>query len=130
MNTNAQKKEHWNIDISERYMEEQKANDKRRWVFIDLEEHDFQIRQEELRKYMKLRARERRNRAWKKEAQSDLFKLSLIPRLCGILMIFMSIFTWILASKVFGEVDGTYLLFTIPVGIVAMIAPGYNKPKR
>ena len=63
MNTNAQKKEHWNIDISERYMEEQKANDKRRWVFIDLEEHDFQIRQEELRKYMKLRARERRNRA-------------------------------------------------------------------
>ena len=46
MNTNAQMKEHRNIDISERYMEEQKANDKRKWVYIDLEEHDFQIRQE------------------------------------------------------------------------------------
>lgn len=118
------------IDISARYIDNMNANDKRRWYYIDMEEHDFQIRQEELRKYMALRARERRARAWNKEAQSDLFKLSLIPRMCGILMIFMSIFTWILANKVFGDADGTYMLLTIPIGLIAMIAPGYNKPKK
>ena len=124
------KQENRNFDISERYVDAMQENDKRRWIFIDLEEHDFRIRQEELRKYMALRARERKSRAWKKEAQADLFKLSLIPRLCGILMIFMSIFTWILASRAFHDVDGTYMLLTIPLGILAVIAPGYNKPKR
>ena len=59
------KQENRNFDISERYVDAMQENDKRRWIFIDLEEHDFQIRQEELRKYMALRARERKSRAWK-----------------------------------------------------------------
>lgn len=104
-------------------------NDKRRWHYVDLEEFEFRIRQEELEKHIAERRKERELRKWTREAKADLFKLTLIPRMCGILMIFMSIFTFIMLSQM-GEKDGTYMLITIPLGIITLLMPGWNKPHK
>lgn len=103
--------------------------DKRQWHYIDLEEFEFRIRQEELEKHIAERQKAREERRWYREAKSDLFKLTLLPRMCGILMIFMSIFTFIMLSRM-GEKDGTYMLITIPLGIIMLLMPGWNKPQK
>lgn len=113
-----------NIDITEN-----DSNDKRKWHYIDLEEFEFRIRQEELEKRIAERRKEREERRWMREAKADLFKLALLPRMCGILMLFMSFFTFIMLSRL-GEKDGTYLLITIPLGLIMIIMPGWNKPQK
>lgn len=113
------------IDISSRLDE----NDKRRWHYIDLEEFEFNIRQEELEKYVAQRRRERKEARWKREAKADLFKLTIIPRCVGILLGAMSVFSWMLLSGL-GETDGTYLLITIPLSILLIFMPGWNKPTK
>lgn len=117
-----------NIDISRR-MSMEPDEDGRKWVYVNLKDYEFQIRQEELEKYMALRKKERDRNRWYREAQSDLFKATLIPRFIGIMMILMSIFSFAILSKL-GETDGTWLLLTIPLGILLLIMPGCNKPHK
>lgn len=129
MNTARKRKETLkNIDISRR-MPMEPDTDGREWHYINLKEFEFQIRQEELEKYMALRKKERDRNRWYREAQSDLFKATLIPRFIGIMMILMSIFSFAVLSKL-GETDGTWLLLTIPLGTLLLIMPGCNKPHR
>lgn len=116
-----------NIDISTH--DDVDPYDKRRWHYIDLEEFEFKIRQEELEKHIAERRKERERRKWMKEAQVDLFRLTLIPRMCGILMIFMSIFMAVIFAKM-GERDATWLMVTVPLGIGMVIMPGWNKPRK
>lgn len=114
------------IDISTRMTDE---NDKRRWHYIDLEQFEFDIRQEMLEKYIAQRRRERKEARWKREAKADLFKLTIIPRMIGICVLVLSAFSWMLLSG-FGETDGTYLTITVPLGLLLLIMPGWNKPTR
>lgn len=118
------------IDISERRnIEPDKFG--REWHFINLSEFEFQVRQDEMRKYYALRKRERANRRWYREAKVDLFKATLIPRACGLIMIAMTISTLFLLRAT-GEtiVDGTWMFVTLALGILLAIMPGSNKPKK
>lgn len=103
----------------------------REWHFINLEDFEFQIRQEELRKYMALRKKERNRKRWYREAKVDLFKATLIPRVCGLMMIAMTVSTLFLLRAI-GEVavDGTWMLVTLGIGILLVTMPGNNKPKK
>ena len=115
------------IDISSRMTDE---NDKRRWHYIDLEQFEFDIRQQELEKYVAQRRMERKTRAWKREAKCDLFKLTLIPRIVGVCILALTVFSWMLLKGLGGPVDGPYMLITIPLGLLLIIMPGWNKPQK
>lgn len=117
-----------NIDISRR-MSMEPDEDGREWHYINLKEFEFQIRQEELEKYMALRKEERARNRWYREARNDLFKATLIPRFLGVLMIAMSLFSYMILSKM-GETDGTWLFLTITFGALLLIMPGCNKPTK
>ncbi len=103
----------------------------REWHFINLSEFEFQIRQDEMRKYMALRRKERARRRWYREAKVDLFKATLLPRMCGLIMIAMTISTLFLL-RAMGEtmVDGTWMFVTLAIGALLLIMPGSNKPKK
>lgn len=119
-----------NIDISRRgSLEEDEFG--RRWHYINLKEFEFQIRQEELEKYMALRKRERDHKKWYREAKIDLFKATLIPRFIGALLIAMTIFTAFLFRAMGDEViDGTWMLWTGGMGLILLTMPGCNKPHK
>lgn len=97
-----------------------------RWVFVDLEDFEFNVRQDERRKFFELRRRERARRRWQTEAQNDILKATIRPRLLGLLIVLMSICTFVGT----GGGDGTWLMVTVPLGLLFMIMPGSNKPKR
>lgn len=119
-----------NIDISRRMSMEPDENG-REWHYINLKEFEFQIRQEELEKYMALRKAERDRRKWHREARIDLFKATLIPRLIGALMIAMTIFTMFLFHAMGDEViDGTWMLWAGGMGLILLAMPGCNKPRK
>ena len=113
------------IDISNTNEE----NDKRQWHYIDLDEFEFRIRQEELEKHIAERRAERKMRRWNREARIDLFKLTLIPRMCGIFGLMLSVFAALMLQKL-GETDMTFLMITVPLSLFAIIMPGWNKPTK
>lgn len=128
--TTAEERLKKNIDISRRAsLEEDELG--RRWHYINLKEFEFQIRQEELEKYMALRKRERDRKRWYREAKIDLFKATLIPRFIGALLIAMTIFTAFLFRAMGDEViDGTWMLWTGGMGLILLTMPGCNKPHK
>jgi hypothetical protein len=97
-----------------------------RWVFVDLEDFEFNVRQDERRKFFELRKRERARRRWTQEAQNDILKATIRPRLLGLIVVLMSICSFVGT----GGGDGTWLMVTVPIGLLLMIMPGSNKPKR
>ena len=117
-----------NIDVSRR-TDLEPADQGREWHYINLKEFEFNIRQEELEKYMALRKKESDARAWKRDAKNDLFKATLIPRFIGLLIMTMSIFAFMILSRL-GDTDGTWLFITITLGTLLLIMPGCNNPKK
>lgn len=118
------------IDISRRAsFEEDELG--RSWHYINLKDFEFQIRQEELEKYMALRKKERDHKKWYREARIDLFKATLIPRFIGTLLIAMTIFTAFLFRAMGDDtIDGTWMLWTGGMGLILLAMPGCNKPHK
>jgi hypothetical protein len=100
--------------------------DKRKWVYIDLEEHDEQIRRKEQEEFYAMRKRERDRRREYQQRKKDLFLATLIFRVIGLLMIFFT--ALILAAHIVD--DGTWSIMFFAAGMLLVLMPGYNKPKR
>lgn len=92
---------------------------------MDLEDFEFNIRQDERRKFFELRQKERERRRWEREARIDIFKATLKPRMLGFLLILLSLFVYVAN----GCGDATWLMVTVPIGALFMIMPGSNRPK-
>jgi hypothetical protein len=100
--------------------------DKRKWVYIDLEAHDAEIRRKEQEEFYAMRKRERERRREYQQKKTDLFLATLIFRIIGLLIIFAT--TIILSTHVLE--DGTWSLIFFALGGLLVIMPGYNNPKR
>jgi hypothetical protein len=99
--------------------------DKREWVFIDLEDFEYRIRQEEREKFYGSRMRERARKREYQQRKNDLFLATLIFRILGAIMIGLSFM--LLAAHPLE--DGTWSAITLFIGALFVIMPGYNKPK-
>jgi hypothetical protein len=104
----------------------EEKTDKRKWVYIDLEEHDEQIRRKEQEEFYAMRKRERDRRREYQQRKKDLFLATLIFRVIGLLMIFFT--ALILAAHIVD--DGTWSIMFFAAGMLLVLMPGYNKPKR
>jgi hypothetical protein len=102
------------------------AQDKRKWVYIDLDAHDAEIRRKEREEFYALRKRERERKALHKQKRLDMFLSSLVFRCVGLAFIFLTLI--LLHSGLLGE-DGTWSFMTFGIGILLVIMPGYNNPK-
>lgn len=99
------------------------------WHYVDLDEVILNAKREEREYFAEIRKRERENRKWEKEASLDLLKLSIPIRMIGVLMLLCTVIALIFFRSM-GEKDATFTLVTVPVGIIFLIAPGWNKPHR
>lgn len=91
--------------------------DNRKWEYIDLEDFEFQIRQEEREKEYERRCKERRNRAIRIKNKRKAFIKTIPIRLVGLFLI-------VLTLKILKiETDGTFALITIPFGLLTVFCP-------
>ena len=91
--------------------------DKKAWHYIDLEEFEFQIRQEEREKEYNIRCRQRRINKLKNDKRRKAFIKSIPYRVLGLLLIILSI------KLISYDSDGTFALLTIPIGLLTLFCP-------
>lgn len=87
------------------------------WHYINLEDFEFKIRQEEREKEYQRRCRERSNRKKQYLKRRKLFIKSIPYRVIGLVLIVLS--TRILHY----DTDGTFALLTMPLGLLTLLCP-------
>lgn len=97
-----------------------------RWHFIDLEEFEFQVREDERRKFY-TRKKAARNRKKNEEENNRKFFLKSLPfRFSGLLLLLTSLKLCEIGTffnEKIGINDYTILLFTIPISLVLILMP-------
>lgn len=86
----------------------------------DLEEFEFEIREDERRKIYEANKRKRERMIKYREAKKKLFLLSLVPRFAGCLLLYL---TFVMLHGPLVD-DGTFALLTIPLSFLLIILPG------
>ena len=113
------------IDISVARVDD-KSDDGKSWEYINLNEYEFEIRQDERRKEFERRCAERARRRKIAEDKRKAFKRTIPFRIGGLLLIWLTIAmlkSGILYDDVIGGVDGTFACITIPMGLLTVFAP-------
>lgn len=90
---------------------------KKSWHYIDLAEFEYQIRQEEREKEYQRRCHERANRKERTIKHRKQFWKTLPYRILGMLLMVCSL----LVAR--NEIDGTFLLVSIPLGLLTLFCP-------
>jgi hypothetical protein len=90
------------------------------WQYVDLDKFERDIREDETRKWVELRRRERARQKLRKEAFWSVVLATLAVRLIGLGMVLGSI-----AASLYFH-DGSAALVGIPFGALFMICPGHN----
>lgn len=87
------------------------------WHYIDLAEFEYRIRQEEREKEYQRRCRERISRKERTIKHRKQFWKTLPYRILGMLLMVCSL----LVAR--NEIDGTFLLVSIPLGLLTLFCP-------
>lgn len=87
------------------------------WHYIDLAEFEYQVRQEEREKEYQRRCRERTSRKKRAIKHRKQFWKTLPYRILGMLLMVGSL----LVAR--NEIDGTFLLVNIPLGLLTLFCP-------
>lgn len=104
-----------------------KVSDKgEKWEFVNLDELEFQIRQDERRKEYERRCEERARRKRVAEEKHNNLMRSIPFRVGGIILVIATITLFnsgLFYDKTIGTTDGTLACLFIPIGIALTIAP-------
>lgn len=87
------------------------------WHYIDLEEFEYQIRQEEREKEYQRRCHERVSRRKRMIKHRKQFWKTLPYRMLGLILIILTVLV------LHNENDGTFMLISIPLGLLAVFCP-------
>ena len=91
--------------------------DNRQWEYVDLNDFEYQIRQEEREKEYQRRCNIRKANRIRIYKRRKAFMKALPMRILGLFLICASI-------KMLGCThDGTFVLVTLPLGIVGLLCP-------
>ncbi len=97
-----------------------------RWYLIDLEEFEFQVREDERRKFYARKKAARDRKRNEEKNKRKLFLKSLPFRFGGLLLLLTSLKLCEIGTffnEKIGINDYTILLITIPVSLILMFAP-------
>ena len=117
---NAEKKQSTTINIDISHL--QSTEDNRKWVFIDLDEYETQIRCKVRQEEFQKRLDEKRVARKQAKAERERLYYELFPRFCGIFMTAMAVFSLITSS-----IAGTLTL--LMAGSLLLVLPSWKNNK-